>query len=49
MKDEFEMTMRIMGCTDLSQLHPALFNLCDVGNWCSESSQLISLRSKSKL
>ena len=26
MKDEFETTMRMMGCTEISQLHPALLN-----------------------
>ncbi|KAI5868107.1 FMN-dependent dehydrogenase-domain-containing protein [Durotheca rogersii] len=26
MRDEFETTMRMMGCTDLSQLHPGLLN-----------------------
>ena len=30
MKDEFDTTMRMMGCTDLSQLHPGLLNTCDV-------------------
>ena len=30
MKDEFETTMRMMGCTDISQLHPALLNTGDV-------------------
>ncbi|KAK1763676.1 cytochrome b2-like protein [Phialemonium atrogriseum] len=32
MKDEFETTMRMMGCTDLSQLHPGLLNTCEVDN-----------------
>lgn len=31
MKDEFETTMRMMGCTDLSQLHPGLLNLYELG------------------
>ena len=26
MKDEFDTTMRMMGCTDLSQLHPDMLN-----------------------
>lgn len=33
MKDEFETTMKMMGCTDLSQLHPGLLNLYDVDHW----------------
>lgn len=35
MKDEFETTMRMMGCTDLNQLHPGLLNLSDVKHWVS--------------
>jgi hypothetical protein len=33
MQDEFETTMRMMGCDDLSQLHPGMLNLCDVEHW----------------
>jgi L-lactate dehydrogenase (cytochrome) len=36
MKDEFETTMRMMGCTELSQLNPGLLNLCDVKHWVSD-------------
>lgn len=35
MRDEFETTMRMMGCTDLTQLHPGLLNLCEVKHWVS--------------
>jgi L-lactate dehydrogenase (cytochrome) len=48
MRDEFETTMKIMGCTSLSQLHPGLLNLYDVDHWFSESSSpqrgVLSLR-----
>ncbi|KAK7216452.1 hypothetical protein V2G26_004455 [Clonostachys chloroleuca] len=37
MKDEFETTMKLMGCTKLSQLHPGLLNLYEVDHWFSES------------
>lgn len=48
MKDEFETTMRMMGCTDLSQLHPGLLNLCDVKHWVEGliEGPSVSLRSK---
>lgn len=51
MQEEFETTMRMMGCTDLSQLNPGLLNLCDVNHWFSDANEvkLSSLTTRSKL
>ena len=51
MQEEFETTMRMMGCTDLSQLHPGLLNLCDVNHWFagSDGVGLSSFTARSKL
>lgn len=44
MKDEFETTMRMMGCTDLSQLHPALLNTGDVDHMVPRRPEIPMLR-----
>jgi hypothetical protein len=46
MREEFETTMRMMGCTDLSQLHLGLLNLCDVDHWYADGAQTFPARAK---
>lgn len=46
MREEFETTMRMMGCTDISQLHPGLLNLYDIDHWFKDGPISVELRPK---
>ena len=46
MREEFETTMRMMGCTDISQLHPGLLNLYDIDHWFKDGPKSVELRPK---
>lgn len=37
-RDEFETTMKMMGCTDISQLHPGLLNTRDLDHMVPEAT-----------